>query len=144
MPAIAHCHHCRRPLTENDRLHLRGAHCYCLECVPCNDGPIGLWNALWRFVGLAFTVLGLCAIAFAGNARSDRSYAFYRQDRARTRYQNQQWAQQFARVRADQEYARQYPLAASSPTARMYAVSGNGWRRWQHNTTPRFTVYPRR
>lgn len=47
---IACCRACSRPLTENDRLHLRGAYCYCMGCVPCNDAPVGLLQALVRFL----------------------------------------------------------------------------------------------
>ncbi len=42
------CHRCGRNLTDK-RLQMRGALIYCLGCVPVNDAPEGIGEAMVRF-----------------------------------------------------------------------------------------------
>jgi hypothetical protein len=54
---ISCCHSCGQRHTTNSRVHLRGAYTYCMDCLPVNDAPAGIWEALKCFVSWLFSPL---------------------------------------------------------------------------------------
>lgn len=133
---IGSCHTCGCPIGANARVHLRGAHCYCLDCVPANDAPRGVWEALLRLVGVA--LVGALAVgllitpAIAGNARSDRTAITFQRDQWRRDYQNQQWAQYFNQMRRPATEAGS-PQWAWQDRRRQQHEAAMNWRAQQEN-----------
>jgi hypothetical protein len=143
---IGTCRACQAPAGPNTRVHVRGAHIYCVDCAPANDAPRAIWDALTRFTGWLLPCAALVAIlavpCLGGNARSDRTALSFQRDQVRRQYLNAQWARHYAAAREAPRYHQNgQPLNYAAQMQDLQGRSNSSFAKWRENG-PRPQVLP--